>query len=381
MFILRKRGISEIVVTILIVVLVLVAVILVWSFVRPTLNTLSGLKEALSGSLSPVVSSDPGHPPSQNGTPLQDITGTNFCDNCGGGLSNLCDRDECNNLGAGGCYFIDTGLDEFYGSCNVCSPLEYSVTSCNNFTDSVTCQDININHTCGLSCSWNETDSICYDVGSGFCGDGNLSFEEECEDGNIFSGDGCNAQCKIEFCGDGIVDIGFEQCDDENLNDTDNCTNDCFSNVCGDGVCSNAESCNICSADCGACMLGCGNGVKEGTEECDDGNLFEGDGCSSLCKIQCSDSDGGQNFYMKGNTIVYNSSNMKRTYWDYCNPDNSGGVIEYYCYSSQMIGNVIYNCSNGCSNGACIGSVGNPNDRGGLLCTSADCDGGDQPTA
>ncbi|GEM_PF-3087554 len=34
----------------------------------------------------------------------------------------------------------------------------------------------------------------------------------------------------------------------------------------------------------------CGNGVKEGTEECDDGNTINGDGCSSICKIEkCSD--------------------------------------------------------------------------------------------
>lgn len=30
----------------------------------------------------------------------------------------------------------------------------------------------------------------------------------------------------------------------------------------------------------------CGNGVIEGTEECDDDNLTDGDGCSSICKIE-----------------------------------------------------------------------------------------------
>jgi cysteine-rich repeat protein len=28
----------------------------------------------------------------------------------------------------------------------------------------------------------------------------------------------------------------------------------------------------------------CGNGVQEGSEECDDGNNMSGDGCSSICK-------------------------------------------------------------------------------------------------
>jgi cysteine-rich repeat protein len=37
----------------------------------------------------------------------------------------------------------------------------------------------------------------------------------------------------------------------------------------------------------------CGNGVVESGEECDDGNLVDGDGCSSDCKIEISaDSDG-----------------------------------------------------------------------------------------
>jgi MYXO-CTERM domain-containing protein len=32
--------------------------------------------------------------------------------------------------------------------------------------------------------------------------------------------------------------------------------------------------------------MGCGNGVLEGTEQCDDGNLVSGDGCSALCSIE-----------------------------------------------------------------------------------------------
>lgn len=30
----------------------------------------------------------------------------------------------------------------------------------------------------------------------------------------------------------------------------------------------------------------CGNGIKEGTEECDDGNVVAGDGCSACCEIE-----------------------------------------------------------------------------------------------
>jgi len=30
----------------------------------------------------------------------------------------------------------------------------------------------------------------------------------------------------------------------------------------------------------------CGNGIAEGTEECDDGNTIDGDGCSSICTVE-----------------------------------------------------------------------------------------------
>ncbi len=38
--------------------------------------------------------------------------------------------------------------------------------------------------------------------------------------------------------------------------------------VCGDGVCSAAEDCGSCSADCGQCAPTCGDGVCNGSEDC-----------------------------------------------------------------------------------------------------------------
>jgi len=55
------------------------------------------------------------------------------------------------------------------------------------------------------------------------CGDGVVDHDEECDDGNIDSGDGCRGDCgKVEICGDGIIDDG-EQCDDGNANPRDGC--------------------------------------------------------------------------------------------------------------------------------------------------------------
>ncbi len=36
----------------------------------------------------------------------------------------------------------------------------------------------------------------------------------------------------------------------------------------------------------GQCLHGCGDGILDGQEECDDGNLDDGDGCSMRCVLE-----------------------------------------------------------------------------------------------
>lgn len=166
------------------------------------------------------------------------------------------------------------------------------------------------------------------------CGDGTLSEEEACDDGNTESGDGCASDCRsvepgfscaaagkaclpIAVCGDGVV-APSEQCDDGNNVNGDGCSDRCRfefgmkcsgepsvcePTVCGDGIVEGAESCDDgntvpfdgCSERCvtepkcdgpgGACSSECGDGLVIG-EECDDGNRIDGDGCSSNCEIE-----------------------------------------------------------------------------------------------
>lgn len=89
-------------------------------------------------------------------------------------------------------------------------------------------------------------------------------------------------------CGDGLVQ-GTEECDDDNNDDTDDCVS-CVMATCGDGfVRAGVEECDDANDDdtdaCVSCMNAtCGDGfVQAGMEECDDGNDVDDDGCSNDC--------------------------------------------------------------------------------------------------
>jgi cysteine-rich repeat protein len=108
---------------------------------------------------------------------------------------------------------------------------------------------------------------------------------EECDDGNTDPTDGCNNckfNCKIDA-----------DCDDKNkCNGTETC--DTTAHTCKLGTpAPDATKCNLTGVDDGVCnggvcaAAGCGNGVKDGTEECDDGNKVDGDGCDNNCKFSC----------------------------------------------------------------------------------------------
>ncbi len=98
---------------------------------------------------------------------------------------------------------------------------------------------------------------------------GNLGEKELCDDGNSDDLDGCNNECIVNSCGDGIVQ-GDEQCDDQNTAQIDDCLNNCMLNTCHDGYWNHDGS---------------------GTEElCDDGNMSNGDYCVDECVFaECGD--------------------------------------------------------------------------------------------
>ena len=167
------------------------------------------------------------------------------------------------------------------------------------------------------------------------CGNGQLTSDEACDDGNTVSGDGCANNClsvepgyscvnpgqlcrPVARCGDGLV-VFPEQCDQGDKNGTGKgCSSGCRIEIgwkcegspsvcspttCGDNKIEGAEGCDDgnsmpfdgCSSDCqneptckgsGACTSRCGDGIVMNNEGCDDGNNIDGDGCSSDCKVE-----------------------------------------------------------------------------------------------
>lgn len=136
------------------------------------------------------------------------------------------------------------------------------------------------------------------------CGNGVSDDDEECDDGNRISGDGCNQNCELEQCGDGLIN-GVEECDDGDDNsdsDANACRTDCTLARCGDGVVDSGEECDngddnsnsatdACRLDCRPAW--CGDDVVDSNEECDDGDDnsdSEPDACRQACEVAtCGD--------------------------------------------------------------------------------------------
>ena len=165
----------------------------------------------------------------------------------------------------------------------------------------------------------NQTAACNFDCTVAECGDGilNTDFDpdgagpltgEQCDDGNGVAGDGCTG-CKLDDCGDGVIDADDgEVCDDGDADNTDACLDSCVAASCGDTfVQAGVEDCDpgaagftaSCNFDCS--FASCGDGIVNplvdrdpGTagvqpEQCDDGNAVDGDGCTA-CKLDnCGD--------------------------------------------------------------------------------------------
>ena len=159
----------------------------------------------------------------------------------------------------------------------------------------------------GEPCDFALTPASCnLDCTPSICGDGKLNASavppEQCDDGGTTSEDGCSASCRLEHCGNGVIDA-FEECDGAAGDQP--CSASCRVEKCGNGIVDNDdvsgvhEACDLGAnnSDTGACLescqlASCGDGrIQAGVEECDagDGNSDHGD-CTSRCRLHvCGD--------------------------------------------------------------------------------------------
>lgn len=121
-------------------------------------------------------------------------------------------------------------------------------------------------------------------------------------------------------CGNGVVE-GSEQCDDNNTANGDGCSSTCQN-----------ETISI-----------CGNGVVEGAEQCDDNNTADGDGCSSTCFIETIACGNGAveagEACDDGNTTDAGICNATCTAFTYCGDGTiqspNGDVVNEQCDDSN----------------------------------------------
>ncbi len=207
---------------------------------------------------------------------------------------------------------------------------------------------------------------------------------EPCDDGNRLNNDGCDRNCVRELCGNNTPDSG-EQCDDGNFVDGDGCDKYCRNEVCGNGVLQGTpekdtdgdgvidvtatgagEGCevtapgllynptNVCGpywpecdpVTCHCYNNGCGDGIMQRSETCDDGNRVSFDGCSAGCRLETCGN--GVREGANSGTLV--------TWWETSGPRYSADVGEKCDDGNTINGD---GCSNTCTIERCGDGIRN----------------------
>ena len=135
-------------------------------------------------------------------------------------------------------------------------------------------------------CDGDETDGDACIPPAELGNDGSCS----CPNGEVYDPMlGCNGA----ICGDGIVQPP-EECDDGNLEEDDGCTSLCTLSCLNGGQPNPNGECECPDGTPYDPMQGCnggfcGDGIVQPPEECDDGNIVDNDGCTNTCMFFCPD--------------------------------------------------------------------------------------------
>jgi cysteine-rich repeat protein len=187
------------------------------------------------------------------------------------------------------------------------------------------------------------------------CGDGILDSNEQCDDGNRASGDGCTSICQLECyalcgtCSTPTPCVSVPVCSDHHLSDGEAC--DDGNQISGDG----------CAGDCKAiepgwrcpvvgrrCVPICGDGRVVGPEKCDDGNAIAGDGCSEICIVEPSGARCGDGF-IQGAEECDNGADNNDAYYGGCTAD---------CRFGGFCGDGMVNGMEQCDRGTALNTAG-----------------------
>ena len=234
--------------------------------------------------------------------------------------------------------------------------------------------------------------SSCMPVSTTKCGDGIQTADEQCDDGNVISSDGCSSTCKqedgyscpqpgqpctldtVQLCGNGVLN-DKEQCDDGNQKGGDGCDGSC--------VLEPFYSCPTAGQPCVTTIV-CGDGKVVGDEACDDGNTVSGDGCAADCKstetgYTCPTESGVGGTCIKVEAGTCGDGVLNAAQGEYCDDGNmtdgdgcTSCLVDagYTCPTAGMPCKVIESCGDGKVSVALGETCDDGNAKGGDGCSA-----------
>jgi uncharacterized repeat protein (TIGR01451 family) len=164
--------------------------------------------------------------------------------------------------------FLYTPLNGFSGN----DTFSYTVANPQGKSDTATVTIVVAQPTCTDTVkNGTETDIDCGGITCAPCAIGKVcNVSADCTSQNCSGG-----ICQATVCGNGNRE-GTEACDDGNTTSGDGCS----------ATCTVETGFNCTGATPSVCTTTCGDGLRAGAEACDDQNTTNGDGCSATCTVE-----------------------------------------------------------------------------------------------